>query len=348
MKIRYLETKKSIGRVICHDITKIEKDSFKGPLFKKGHRIREKDVEILLDLGKKHIYALELEQEELHEDEAGIRIAEALHGEGLTLKGPAEGKVELLAQQRGLLKVDVAKLNKINSLTDVVVATLHTNTAVETGEKVAGAKVIPLVVKKEVVEEVESLCVGGAFPLKVLPYGKYKMGGVITGQEVLEGRITDGFSPVLREKASYFAMEGPEILYTGDDRESIKKSILELLSQGCDLIVVTGGMSVDPDDVTPAGIRSTGAHIIKYGAPALPGAMFMLAYKNGIPIVGLPACAMFFHVTVFDLILPRIVAGESITSHDIIALGHGGLCRQCETCFYPRCSFGKGVNQGGI
>ena len=348
MKALYLETKDSIGRVICHDITKIEKGSFKGPLFKKGHRIRKEDVELLLDLGKKHIYALELEEGELHEDEAGKRIAAAFQGKGLELKGPSEGKVELFARRRGLLKVDVAKLSIINRLTDVVVATLHTNTAVEKNEKVAGAKVIPLVVKKEVVEEVERLCADDSSPLKVLPYGRYKMGGVITGREVMEGRITDGFSSVLREKTSFFEMEEPEIRYSGDDQQSIATQILELISRGCSLIVVTGGMSVDPDDVTPAGIRNTGANIVKYGAPALPGAMFLLAYKEGIPIVGLPACAMFFRVTVFDLILPRIVAGENITSQNIAALGHGGLCRQCGECIYPHCSFGKGVNALGF
>jgi molybdopterin biosynthesis enzyme len=233
-------------------------------------------------------------------------------------------------------------LNKINNMPDIVVSTLHNNTPVEKREKVAGAKVIPLVVKEDIVRQVEQICANGSL-LTVLPYLRFKMGGVVTGREVVEGRIKDGFAPVLKEKASFFGMDEPEILYAPDQAEIISQRIQDLLDQDCDLIMVTGGMSVDPDDVTPAGIKKIGARIVKYGAPALPGAMFLLAYKGNIPIIGLPACAMYYRTTVLDIILPRIMAGEFVEAQDISSLGHGGLCRTCDHCIYPDCSFGKGA-----
>lgn len=342
MKIQQLETEKSIGKLICHDITKIEKGVFKGTLFKKGHRIAAGDVETLLNLGKKHIYTLELEKGDLHEDDAGQRIARALAGSGLEISAPSEGRLNLVAIHPGLLKVEVARLFKINSIPDVVVATLHNNSPVNTGEKVAGAKVIPLVVNEATIKSVEKICSDGEPLIQVLPYKPFKIGGLITGREVLEGRIKDGFAPVLADKALTYDLEKPLIRFCTDDADLIADGIDQLIADGCSMIIITGGMSVDPDDVTPTGIKKTGAKIIKYGAPALPGAMFLLAYKGEIPLIGLPACAMFFQNTVFDIILPRLLAGQKVSAADIAALGHGGLCRQCESCVFPNCSFGKG------
>lgn len=342
MRIECLETEKAVGRLICHDITKIEQGAFKGALFKKGHRIAAEDVETLLSLGKKHIYALELEAGELHEDDAGSCIATALAGSGVEKNGPSEGRLDLTAARPGVLKVDVERLQRINCVPDVVVATLHSGTPVESGERVAGAKVIPLVVKSETVRAVEQLSAEGSPPIQVLPFLPFKLGGVITGREVVEGRVQDAFAPVLSQKAARFGLEEPLIRFAGDDVDLITAAIAELLAEGCNLLIVTGGMSVDPDDVTPSAIRKTGAELVKYGAPALPGAMFMLAYKGDIPLIGLPACAMYFQNTVLDILLPRLLAGEKVTAAEIAALGHGGLCRRCEVCFFPKCSFGKG------
>ena len=342
MKMHQYETSKSVGRIICHDITKIEKGAFKGALFKKGHRIRAEDVETLLSLGKNHIYALELEAGDLHEDEAGERIANALAGPGIEISGPSEGRLDLVAAHRGLLKIDLSRLQRINCIPDVVVATLHSGTPVDLGERVAGAKVIPLIVNEETVGEVEQICREASPLLQVLPYLSFKLGGVITGREVLDGRIQDAFAPVLVQKAAAYGLDQPSIRFAGDDGDQIAASIEELLADGCNLIIITGGMSVDPDDVTPSGIKKTGAELVKYGAPALPGAMFLLAYKGEVPLIGLPACAMYFQNTVLDILLPRLLAGERVAAAEIAALGHGGLCRRCETCFYPRCSFGKG------
>jgi hypothetical protein len=342
VKTRRLDTQKSVGRVICHDITKIEKGSFKGALFKKGHIIREEDVEALLDIGKNNIYVLELNAGELHEDEAGQRIAAALCGPGLELNGPSEGRVDLLAMHRGLLKVDAARLHKINAVNHVIVSTLHTNTPVEKGAKAAGAKVIPLAVSKKTVERVESICTG-APPVSVVPYRPMKMGVVVTGREVADGRIRDGFVPVLAEKAAFYELEPPQTLFVVDKKEAIAAAIREMQRLGCTLVIVTGGMSVDPDDVTPAAIKKTGAKVVKYGAPVLPGAMFMLAYLGDVPVIGLPACAMYFKTTILDLFLPRLMAGEVIRARDISVLGHGGFCRRCDSCVFPNCSFGKGA-----
>lgn len=342
MKVQQLETRSAIGHLICHDITKIEKGAFKGAVFKKGHRIRAEDIEALLDLGKNHIYTLELEAGELHEDDAGKRLAVALAGPGLEVSAPAEGRVELLARGRGLAKIDALRLQRINSVSDVIVATVHNNTPLEAGERAAGVKVIPLVVREETVAAVEEICAESSPPLALKPYLSFVPGVVITGREVVDGRISDAFGPVLFEKAARYGLQKPQILYKCDDTKEIAAAIEQLLDKGCTLIIVTGGMSVDPDDVTPAAIRKTGAEVIKYGAPALPGAMFLLAYKKNVPIIGLPACAMYFQNTVLDIILPRLLTGERVSAEEIAALGHGGLCRQCDSCFFPRCSFGKG------
>ncbi len=342
MKMNQLETEKAVGRLLCHDITKIEKGIYKGALYKKGHRISGDDVEKLLNLGKKHIYVLELEDGDLHEDDAGLRIASALAGPGLTISKPSEGRVNLLAREAGLFKIDVTRLFRINCITDVVVSTLHDNSPVNRNDLLVGAKVIPLVVNDSTVSEVERICSEGLPPARVLPYLSFKVGSVITGREVYEGRIKDGFAPILKEKLSNFDLEAPLVRYCNDDAGQITAEIQDLINRGCEMIIVTGGMSVDPDDVSPTGIKNTGAEIIKYGAPALPGAMFMLAYKGDIPLIGLPACGMYFKNTVLDIILPRIMAGQKVSASEIAALGHGGLCRRCETCVFPNCSFGKG------
>ena len=342
MIISRVETEKAVGKLLCHDITRIVKGSFKGAAFKTGHKIRPEDVATLLDMGKNHVYTLELEAGELHEDRAGERIARAVCGPGLKIEGPSEGRLNLVAEEAGLLKVDASRLLQINSINDVIVATLHNNSPVKAGERVAGAKVIPLVVKEKTVQAVEDICAANTPLLSVIPYQNFKIGGLITGREVFEGRIKDGFAPVLKEKAARYGLDEPLIRYCPDDADLIAAAIFTLIKHGCSLITITGGMSVDPDDVTPSGILKTGAEIVKYGAPALPGAMFLLAYKDGIPLIGLPACAMYYKTTIFDLILPRLLAGEQVSAPDIAALGHGGLCRQCEICVFPDCSFGKG------
>ncbi|MFO7951548.1 MAG: molybdopterin-binding protein [Bacillota bacterium] len=341
MKISYARTEDSVGKVLSHDVTRIVKGKYKGPAFKKGHIIREQDVSFLLDIGKEHVSFLELEEDELHEDEAGLAIAHAAAGEGLNFKGPSEGKVDLIAKYDGLLKVDVEGLRQVNQLSNVVMASLHTNSPVKKGEAIAGTRVIPLAVNRKTIDKAKEICRNYAPLIKIFSFKSCKLGVVITGREVYEGRIEDAFAPALKEKASSFGLEEPEIHYAPDDPEVIASKIQLLLDKSHDLVVITGGMSVDPDDVTPSGIRASGARVEKYGAPVLPGAMLLLAYHGTVPVVGVPACGMFFRTTVFDLIFPRLLAGEKITALDLAVLGHGGYCRRCDTCTFPDCSFGK-------
>lgn len=341
MKRLHLKTEEAVGKVLCHDITRIVKDAFKGVAFKKGHVIRPEDVDELLRLGKHHITLIELDPRELHEEEAGLRLARALKGPGIAMKGPAEGRYDLVAEFRGLLKIKTGPLLEINRIPKVVVATLHTLTPVLPGEKIAGVKVVPLTVKERIVRKAEAICAAHGPVLSVLPYRKLKVGAVITGREVCECRIEDRFAEVLKAKCASFGLEPPSIRFCVDDATKIGAAIDEHLSQGCELILATGGMSVDADDVTPLGIRKTGAKIVKYGAPVMPGAMFLMAYKGDCAIIGAPGCIMYASTTILDVLLPRILAGERVTADEINRLGHGGLCRSCKVCLYPQCLFGK-------
>lgn len=342
IKVTRVKTEEAVGMILSHDITRIVKGEAKGPAFKKGHIVRAEDIPLLLDIGKEHLYSLKLEDGDVHEDEAGRRIAEAAAGEGLELKGPSEGKIEFIASIDGLLKINVNALQQLNSNADVIMATLHNNTPVRKGTVLAGTRVIPLVVREETVRQAEEICRNAAPLIEIKPYQPCKMGLLITGREVYECRIEDAFGPVMKEKARVFGLEEPKIVYAPDEAEVIASKIKELIAEGVDLVVVTGGMSVDPDDVTPRGIQLSGALIEKYGAPVFPGAMFLLAYHGNVPVVGVPACGMYFKTTIFDLVLPRLLAGERVAAGDIIALGHGGFCRGCKECAYPLCSFGKG------
>ncbi|MZP30054.1 molybdopterin-binding protein [Heliobacterium undosum] len=346
MKQRKVPVDEALGMVIPHDLTKIVRDEYKGPAFRKGHVIKPEDIPELQKMGKAHIFALELEPGEIHEDDAGLRIAQAAAGKNVLTGGPKESRVNLTSAVRGLLKVNVAALLALNELEDVVFSCLSNHTPVEAGELLAATKVIPLVVPEQTVLDAETLCETMGKIIEVVPYQAPKAGIVVTGGEVYHKRIKDAFGPVLREKLQSYGGSVFPVAYAPDEAGAIAEQIDLLADQGAELILVSGGMSVDPDDVTPQGIRLSGAKVEKYGAPVLPGAMFLLAYKGEIPIIGMPACGMYFRITVLDLVLPRLFAGERLRRADIIALSHGGLCRNCPECRYPRCSFGQGGIQG--
>jgi molybdenum cofactor synthesis domain-containing protein len=331
----------AVGMVLCHDITKIIPGEFKGRAFKKGHIIKAEDVEEFLKIGKEHIYVWEAKAGMLHEDEAASRIAKVVAGEGISLSEPSEGKISMYANCRGLLKIDVAKLNKINSIEQIICATIHQNQVVEKEQLVAGTRVIPLVIEEEKIRFVEAVC--GQEPIITVKrlQGK-KVGIVSTGSEIYHGRIKDKFGPVVQDKVENYNCEVLGQCIVDDNVEMITEAIKHFLDMGAELIIATGGMSVDPDDVTPLAIKKTGAHIVSYGAPVLPGAMFLLAYLDGkIPILGLPGCVMYSKTTIFDLILPRVLVGEFLSKDDLSALGHGGLCTGCSNCTFPACPFGK-------
>lgn len=344
MILQTVKVEEAVGRVLCHDITKIIRGKFKGASFKKGRVIGKQDIPELLKLGKENIYVLELEQDEVHEDEAGIRLGMAAAGANTIWSGPQESRVNIYAGCDGLLKINVPFLEAVNGLPDVIMSTLLNNTVVKKGDMLAGTKVIPLLVPEQTLAEAERICREAGWLVKVKPFKAHRVGLVITGNEVYKKRIRDCFGPVIKEKMAAFGSTVMEIEYVPDDRDQIRNKICEMADGGAQIIFVTGGMSVDPDDVTPKAIRLTGAVVEKYGAPALPGAMFMLAYLGDVPVLGIPACGMFFKTTVVDLLLPRLLAGEKVTGKNIAALAHGGLCRLCDTCRFPNCTFGKGAN----
>jgi len=331
----------AIGLVLGHDITRIVRGKTKERAYKKGHIICCEDISALLDLGKKHIYVWDLKSGYLHEDEAAQAIAKAAVGPDILLSEPKEGKIELSAGIPGLLTINVSLLEKLNSIDQIMFATIHSGQMVKQGKVIAGTRIIPLVIEDESIARAVSLLKSTESMVKIKKLKFFKVGIVTTGSEVYEGRIKDQFGPVLKEKFSMLGCEVIEQIIVPDDADLISHSINKLISSGADFIATTGGMSVDPDDVTPLGIRGAGGKIITYGAPVLPGAMFMLAYKDDIPIVGLPGCVMYHDATVFELMVPRLLAGEKVSQKDFAKLGHGGLCANCEVCRYPDCGFGK-------
>ncbi|AGL03248.1 molybdopterin-binding protein [Desulfoscipio gibsoniae] len=339
--MRKVKVEDAVGMVLCHDITRIVPGEFKGPAFKKGHVVKEEDIPELLKLGKDHLYIWECGSDLLHENDAALRIAKASMGQGVDYAEPVEGKVTIKAARDGLLKIDVEGLCQVNEIDQISFSTRHTNQVVAKGETLAGTRVIPLVIKNDQIEAVEEICRSRGPLLEVKEMQKFKVGLITTGNEVYYGRIQDKFGPVVKEKLSRFGCRVLWHVMLPDDAAQIKDQILNLRDQGAQMIITTGGMSVDPDDVTPNGVKSTGAELVTYGSPVLPGAMFLLAYLDDIPIMGLPACVMFFKATVFDLMLPRVLAGERITKRDIAMTGHGGLCMNCQECRYPMCPFGK-------
>ena len=337
---RTVAVEDAVGMVLGHDVTEIIPGVRKGAAFKKGHVIEQKDVEHLKRLGKERIYVLSIPPDLMHEDEAAEAIARALVGDGVRLGGaPSEGKINLVASRDGLLKVDVRRLEAFNREGEVMCATLHTNTVVKEGRIVAGTRAIPLVVDRALVARAVAAAQGGV--VSVIEMRAPKAGLVITGTEVYEGRIKDAFATVITQKIAEMGGSMAGIRFAPDDAERIASEINSLIAAGADLIITTGGMSVDPDDVTRHAVRLSGATEMTYGSPVLPGAMFLVAYIGGIPVIGIPACGMYSKRTVLDLVLPRILAGERLGRTEIASMGHGGLCLHCEECSYPVCPFGK-------
>jgi len=331
----------AVGMILCHDLTRIVPGKFKGRVFKKGHVVKKEDIPLLLEIGKENLYVWENREGFLHEDEAARRMACAVAGYGVTMTEPKEGKINLLASMKGLLKIDTAGLNAVNDIEQVMLASLHTNQVVEKDTVVAGTRVIPLVIDEKIIEQVEERAAQFGPLVEVKPLACLRVGMVVTGSEVYKGRIEDKFGPVVKAKIVKLGSYVFRKINVPDDTGMIARAIQDLLAEKADLIVITGGMSVDPDDLTPAGVVAAGGKIVSYGAPALPGAMFMVSYIGKTPVLGLPGCVMFSKRTVFDLVLPRIMAGEEIERRDIVALGHGGLCLECPTCRFPACPFGK-------
>lgn len=344
--VKKIETIHAVGHVLCHDVTQIIKDKTKGPVFRKGHIVTEEDIPVLLSVGKDHLYVWEKNENMLHENEAAEILFDLCRSEGMKGSEIREGKIEVIAERDGLLKIDRKKLFAVNSLGEMMIASRHGDFPVKKGDKIAGTRIIPLVIEKEKMERAKEAAEGGPI-FRILPFHKKKAAIVTTGNEVFYGRIKDTFGPVVKEKIAEYPTEFLGQTLVDDQKEHIQEAILHYIDEGAELVLCTGGMSVDPDDCTPGAIAGTGAKVITYGAPVLPGAMLLLAYyeKEGkkIPIVGLPGCVMYAKRTVFDLVLPRLMADDPVTFEELAALGEGGLCLNCGVCTFPNCGFGKGV-----
>jgi len=338
-----IKLKDAVGTALAHDITEVRPGEFKGAAFQKGHVICDEDICHLQRLGKNHLYVIDLGEDEIHENEAAAILARALAGHGIVWKDdPREGKIELMAGRDGLFMVDADALCAFNMIEEVMCATLHSHTLVKKGEKVAATRAIPLTMERAPIEQAAAIASRNGSILNIEPLRSAKVGLVITGDEVYHGLIEDRFAPVLTEKVTALGSEVLALDFAPDKAESIARVIRSDLEKGCDLLLLSGGMSVDPDDVTRHGIKMAGATEMFYGAAALPGAMFLIAYLGEVPLLGVPACGLHHRTTVLDLVMPRILAGQRVGKKELSLLGHGGLCRDCPECHYPRCPFGRG------
>lgn len=342
--MKLIRTEEAVGHVLCHDITQIIRGVTKDAVFRKGHIVTEEDIPVLLSVGKESLYVWENDESMLHENDAAKILYEISNGGSMHPTDIKEGKIELIADIDGLLKIDRELLKEVNSFGQMMIASRHGDTPIRKGDKVAGTRIIPLVIERERMDAVSNLAANRRI-FHILPYIIKTAGIVTTGNEVLKGRIKDDFTPVIFDKLKEYGIEIAAHDTPGDDNEKITSAILAMADKGIDMVVCTGGMSVDPDDRTPLAIKNTGADVVSYGAPVLPGAMFMLAYLaragKKIPVIGLPGCVMYAKRTIFDLMLPRIAAGDEVTADEIASLGEGGLCLGCDVCTWPNCGFGK-------
>ena len=339
--MKLIKTKDAVGHVLCHDLTQIIKDEYKDARFRKGHVVTEEDIPVLLSMGKENLYIYEMTPGMVHENDAAERLLALCGQENMLRSEVKEGKIELKAACDGLFRVRSERLLAVNAQEDVMIATRKGNTPVRKGDKLAGMRVIPLVIEDKKLRAAEEAA-GGEPLLELLPYIKKTACIVTTGNEVKKGIIKDTFTPVVIDKLKTYGIETIVTVQSGDGVENVRDAVLAMREKKPDMILCTGGMSVDPDDNTPGGIRASGARIVTYGAPVLPGAMFLLGYfDDGMPVMGLPGCVMYAGATIFDLVLPRIAAGVEVTRADMVALGEGGLCLGCKPCHYPICPFGK-------
>ena len=332
----------AVGLPLCHDMTAIRPITGKEVAFRRGHVLQAEDIPVLLSMGKTRVFVGELEANQIHEEEAGLAGAQTLAGSRITISGPSEGKFTLFSAGDGLFTIHREALRALNGIPDYTAATIPGNTPVRAGDVLAGVRIVPLFTHGENVSRVLALreTYGGPI-LSVRPFFPLRVGFVITGSEVYSGRIGDRFAPILGEKVGQFGGEVLGVHICPDDSAHINRAIMDFLEQGAELILFTGGMSVDPDDVTPTAIRQTGAEVIFQGVPLQPGNMLMLATLGACTLIGVPGAAMHRKITALDVLLPRIFAGDYLDASDLRSLGEGGLCLDCQHCTYPACYFGR-------
>jgi molybdenum cofactor synthesis domain-containing protein len=339
--LKKIKVEDAVGLKLAHDHTRIVPGKFKGVGFRRGHVVQKSDIPKLLDMGKKQVFVLILGRNELHEEEAARRMARAVVGRNLHLRGPKEGKVDLLANTFGLLKVNIRALGRINALGSLILATRHNHSVVHPGENVGGTRIIPLTIGESKIKRVEEICRREGPVLNILPIRPKKVGIIVTGSEIFEGRIQDRSAGIVQKMVESLGAKVIRKALVPDDAQKISHEIWKMKSAGCQVIVATGGLSVDPDDVTLDGIKASGAEVVFYGVPVLPGSMSVYARIEKTIILGAPACVVHDPVTALDIMLPRVLAGDPISKDEVSGLGHGGLCLKCEVCRYPVCPFGR-------
>jgi hypothetical protein len=332
----------AVGMVLGHDVTQIIPGQYKGPRFKRGHKIRKGDIPEFLRIGKEHVFVMDLKPGILHEEDAARRLGKAFSGKNIKMTGPSEGKVTFHSRINGVLKINLPLLHRINLSRNVILSTIHRHTPCKPGMAVAATRIISLTAPEKQIRRVETWCKKEGPVLEILPYGKLDVGVVITGSEIFRGRTQDRFEEKVGKKIVDYGSHVVKKRIVPDDIQQIAQALTELGDGPVDLLLVTGGLSVDPDDVTRAGIKKAGTKVIFYGAPVLPGAMFLYGKLGEKPILGLPACVFHHKTTLFDVIFPRILAGEPPTRREVSLLGHGGFCQNCNPCRFPICPFGKG------
>ena len=337
--MKKIKVEDAVGMPLCHDITAMY-PGFKGAMFKRGHVIIKEDIEKLLDIGKQYVYAGDIEEGMLHEEDCALRLAKACPVEGAHYEGPSEGKVLLKSDIKGMFRVDKELLDTINSIGDITISTLPDHYRAEAGARLASMRIVPLFTEEEQIRKAEELCRERKL-LNLLPYRELTAGVIITGSEIYSGRREDRFEPVIRKKLSYYPGHISDIKICDDNMDMITEAAGELIDDGADFLIFTGGMSVDPDDLTPGAVKRIGAEIISYGVPSQPGNMTLIAYLGDIPVIGVPGAAISLPTTMLDVLLPQIYTGLRFTKQDLINLGDGGLCQMCEQCRFPNCTFGR-------
>lgn len=324
----------AIGHTLCHDMTAIMEGGFKGVRFHRNHVITEEDIPVLQDMGKNHVFVWEPGVEEVHEEDCARQMAELLCPEGapFTLKGPAEGKMSLHASCDGLLRVNRDGLLAVNLVPDWTMTSLPDGRPVAEGEACAAWRIIPLVTRRENVHKALECVREASWLFQLLPYQHLRVGLIITGNEIYHGRIRDAFEPILRSKLEHFPSEVLGVTYCPDSVKEIQEAMEGFRQRGAGLILLTGGMSVDPDDVTPTAIRESGAEVVSRGVPMQPGNMLTLALWDGIFLLGVPGASMHAPLTSLDVMLPRLFARWVPTREEIAGWGLGGLYPQRGAC----------------
>jgi len=339
-----LPLKKAKGEKVLHDMTQIVPGRFKGLAFRRGQIIADSDVCRLQQMGRMNLYSNKQnlsEKEWIHEDRAAESFAKLMAGSGVIYqKPPQEGKITFTASIDGLLVVDRERLETFNMLPDVICSTRQSFSVLSKGHQIAGTRAIPLYIFYDYWQKALAILKGRPL-FKVLPIKPAKIGILITGTEIMQGLIKDKFETIIRAKVKKLNCCVICVLIVADDQKAICNGIHALIDKGVELIVTTAGLSVDPDDVTRQGLIDAGVEDIFYGVPVLPGAMSLLARRGAVQIIGVPACALYYKTTAFDLLLPRLLAGVKITRRDLASIGHGAFCLGCKVCKYPRCSFGR-------